>query len=88
MIETIEIVNQVNYAAVPVVPIIAWIVSIGSGVGWIWWESNQEPQINTELDQWGYKYLYLTQEERRKLPVNSNMKCGNWIGDLAIKKFG
>jgi len=49
MIETIEIVNQVNYAAVPVVPIIAWIVSIGSGVGWIWWESNQEPQINTEL---------------------------------------
>jgi hypothetical protein len=49
MIETIEIVNQVNYAAVPVVPIIAWIVSIGSGVGWVWWESNQEPQINTEL---------------------------------------
>jgi hypothetical protein len=49
MIETIEIANQVNYAAVPVVPIIAWIVSIGSGVGWVWWESNQEPQINTEL---------------------------------------
>mgnify|MGYP001161602742 FL=1 len=45
-------------------------------------------QINTQEDQWGYKYLYLTQEERRKLPVNSNMKCGNWIGDLAIKKFG
>ena len=45
-------------------------------------------QINTQEDQWGYKYLYLTQEERRKLPVNSNMKCGNWIGELGQKQFG
>jgi len=45
-------------------------------------------QCNTEDDQWGYKYLYLTQEERRLLPVNSNMKCGNWIGDLGQKQFG
>ena len=28
MIETIEIANQVNYAAVQVIPLIAWIVSI------------------------------------------------------------
>ena len=45
-------------------------------------------QCNTEDDQWGYKYLYLTQEERRLLPVNSNMKCGNWIGELGQKQFG
>ena len=45
-------------------------------------------QINTEEDQWGYKYLYLSQEERRELPVNSNMKCGNWIGELGQKQYG
>ena len=31
-------------------------------------------QINTQEDQWGYKYLYLTQEERRKLPKPNMLK--------------
>ena len=51
MIETIEIANQVNYAAVQVIPLIAWIVSIGSGVGWVWWENSQNQNQNTQQQE-------------------------------------
>ena len=52
MIETIEIANQINYAAFPVIPVIAWVVSIGSGVGWVWWE-NQNIQQQELIKQRG-----------------------------------
>ena len=68
-----------------------WISSIKKLPDWVklYKLNHHSPsQINTEEDQWGYKYLYLTQEERRHLPVNSNMKCGNWIGELGQKQFG
>lgn len=68
-----------------------WISSIKKLPDWVklYKLNHHSPsQINTEEDQWGYKYLYLTQEERRELPVNSNMKCGNWIGELGQKQFG
>jgi hypothetical protein len=68
-----------------------WISSIKKLPDWVklYKLNHHSPsQINTEEDQWGYKYLYLTQEERRSLPVNSNMKCGNWIGELGQKQFG
>ena len=51
MIETIEIANQVNYAAVQVIPLIAWIESIGSGVGWVWWENSQNQNQNTQQQE-------------------------------------
>ena len=68
-----------------------WINSIKILPAWVrlYGLNHHSPsQINTEEDQWGYKYLYLTQEERRELPINSNMKCGNWIGELCQKQFG
>ena len=68
-----------------------WINSIKILPAWVklYGLNHHSPsQINTEEDQWGYKYLYLTQEERRELPINSNMKCGNWIGELGQKQFG
>ena len=68
-----------------------WISSIKKLPEWVklYKLNHHSPsQINTEEDQWGYKYLYLTQEERRKLPVNINMKCGNWLGELGQKQFG
>ena len=68
-----------------------WISSIKKLPDWVklYGLNHHSPsQINTEEDQWGYKYLYLTQEERRELPVNSQMKCGNWIGELGQKQFG
>ena len=68
-----------------------WISSIKKLPEWVklYKLNHHSPsQCNTEDDQWGYKYLYLTQEERRLLPVNSNMKCGNWIGELGQKQFG
>ena len=51
MIETIEIANQINYAAFPVIPVIAWIVSIGSGVGWVWWENSQNQTQNQQQQE-------------------------------------
>ena len=51
MIETIEIANQVNYAAVQVIPLIAWIVSIGSGVGWVSGENSQNQNQNTQQQE-------------------------------------
>tara|TARA_R100000458_G_scaffold56564_1_gene61629 strand:- start:416 stop:1390 length:975 start_codon:yes stop_codon:yes gene_type:complete len=68
-----------------------WIQSIKPLPEWVklYKLNHHSPsQANTEDDQWAYKYLHLTQEERRLLPINSNMKCGNWIGELAQKKFG
>jgi len=68
-----------------------WIGSIKKLPDWVklYGLNHHSPsQINTELDQWGYKYLHLTQEERRELPVNSQMKCGNWIGEMGQKQFG
>ena len=37
-------------------------------------------QINSADDIWSYKYLYLSQEERRKLPINSKMWGGVSLG--------
>ena len=45
-------------------------------------------QINAADDMWGYKYLYLTQEERRNLPINSKMHSGVCIGDMGQYEFG
>ena len=45
-------------------------------------------QLNSMDCMWGYKYLYLTQEQRRKLPINSKMFTGVCLGDMAILKFG
>lgn len=45
-------------------------------------------QANTSDDMWGYKYLYLSQEERRDLPINSKMFSGVCIGDMGQLEFG
>jgi hypothetical protein len=45
-------------------------------------------QLNSMDCMWGYKYLYLTQEQRRKLPINSKMFTGVCLGDMGILKFG
>ena len=45
-------------------------------------------QINAADDMWGYKYLYLTQEERRNLPINSKMHSGVCIGDMGQYEVG
>lgn len=37
---------------------------------------------------WGYKYLYLTQEERRHLPINSKMISGVCIGEMGQYEIG
>ena len=68
-----------------------WINSIKSLPAWVKLYSlnhHSPSQINAADDMWGYKYLYLTQEERRKLPGNSKMKSGNVIGSLGQKKYG
>ena len=69
----------------------AWIAEIKTLPAWVklYGLNHHSPsQINTAEDQWAYKYLYLTQEERRELPANINMKCGNWLGELGQKQFG
>lgn len=45
-------------------------------------------QANAADDIWGYKYLYLSQEERRSLPINSKMFSGVCIGDMGQLEFG
>tara|TARA_R100000687_G_C6431681_1_gene156002 strand:+ start:55 stop:1008 length:954 start_codon:yes stop_codon:yes gene_type:complete len=45
-------------------------------------------QINTADDMWGYKYLYLTQEERRHLPINSKMISGICVGEMGQYEIG
>jgi uncharacterized membrane protein YdjX (TVP38/TMEM64 family) len=51
MIETIEIANQLNYAAFPVIPVIAWVISIGSGLGFVWWENTQNQNQNIQQQE-------------------------------------
>jgi len=45
-------------------------------------------QLNSMDCMWGYKYLYLTQEQRRQLPINSKMFTGVCLGDMAQLIFG
>ena len=45
-------------------------------------------QLNTMECLWGYKYLYLTQEQRRQLPINSKMFTGVCLGEMGILTFG
>jgi len=49
------------------------------------WSPSQVTKMNC---MWGYEYLYLTQEQRRALPINSKMFSGVCIGDLAQLVFG
>lgn len=44
--------------------------------------------LNQNDDIWSYKYLYLTQEQRRKLPINSKMFTGVCLGEMAQLVFG
>mgnify|MGYP003135095251 FL=1 len=45
-------------------------------------------QLNTMICLWGYKYLYLSQEERRNLPGNAKMFTGTALGEMLILTFG
>ena len=66
-----------------------WIKDIKTLPAWVKLYSlnhHSPSQINAADDMWGYKYLYLTQEERRKLPGNSKMKSGVIVGELGQKK--
>ena len=45
-------------------------------------------QINKPDGPWSYEYLYLTQEQRRKLEGNSKMNAGISIGTAAQLLFG
>ena len=68
-----------------------WINSIKKLPAWVklYNLNHHSPsQINNADDMWGYKYLYLSQEERRNLPGNSNMFSGVIVGELAQKKYG
>ena len=69
----------------------AWIQSIKPLPEWVklYKLNHHSPsQINAADDMWGYKYLYLTQEERRNLPVNSKMHSGVCIGDMGQYAIG
>jgi hypothetical protein len=69
----------------------AWIQSIKPLPEWVklYKLNHHSPsQINAADDMWGYKYLYLTQEERRNLPVNSKMHSGVCIGDMGQYEIG
>ena len=68
-----------------------WIQSIKPLPEWVklYKLNHHSPsQINAADDMWGYKYLYLTQEERRNLPVNSKMHSGVCIGDMGQYEIG
>lgn len=68
-----------------------WIKDIKTLPAWVKLYSlnhHSPSQINAADDMWGYKYLYLSQEERRKLPGNSKMKSGVIVGELGQKKYG
>ena len=68
-----------------------WIQSIKPLPEWVklYKLNHHSPsQINAADDMWGYKYLYLTQEERRNLPINSKMHSGVCIGDMGQYEFG
>ena len=62
-----------------------WITSIQKLPSWakLYKLNHHSPsQLNSMDCMWGYKYLYLTQEERRKLPKNSKMHSGVCIGEM------
>jgi len=68
-----------------------WIQSIKPLPDWVklYKLNHHSPsQINAADDMWGYKYLYLTQEERRNLPINSKMHSGVCIGDMGQYEVG
>ena len=68
-----------------------WIQSIKPLPEWVklYKLNHHSPsQINAADDMWGYKYLYLTQEERRNLPINSKMHSGVCIGDMGQYEVG
>ena len=45
-------------------------------------------QLSTMICLWAYKYLYLSQEERRNLPGNCKMFTGTCLGEMLILTFG
>jgi len=45
-------------------------------------------QLNSMICLWAYKYLYLSQEERRDLPGNAKMFTGTCLGELLKLTFG
>ena len=68
-----------------------WIGSIKELPEWVklYKLNHHSPsQINAADDMWGYKYLYLTQEERRHLPINSKMISGVCIGEMGQYEIG
>ena len=66
-----------------------WIQSIKPLPEWVklYKLNHHSPsQANTEDDQWAYKYLHLTQEERRLLPINPLYQ--SWeVGNLEVLKL-
>ena len=68
-----------------------WIGSIKELPEWVklYKLNHHSPsQLNAADDMWGYKYLYLTQEERRHLPINSKMISGVCIGEMGQYEIG
>ncbi len=45
-------------------------------------------QLNSMICLWAYKYLYLSQEERRDLPGNAKMFTGTCLGEMLKLTFG
>ena len=45
-------------------------------------------QLNSMICLWAYKYLYLSQEERRELPGNAKMFTGTCLGEMLKLTFG
>jgi len=45
-------------------------------------------QLNSMTCLWAYKYLYLSQEERRELPGNAKMFTGTCLGEMLKLTFG
>ena len=45
-------------------------------------------QLSSMICLWAYKYLYLSQEERRDLPGNAKMFTGAALGDMLKLTFG
>lgn len=45
-------------------------------------------QLNSMICLWAYKYLYLTQQERRELPGSAKMFAGTALGEMLKLTFG
>jgi hypothetical protein len=39
-------------------------------------------QLNSMICLWAYKYLYITQQERRELPGSAKMFAGTALGEM------